>query len=106
MATNKLHARVSEMVAEFPMKIVVYGEPEGGFSIQAPRLATCFASGDTLSQALRNFKFAIFDYYDIPMAKQDPNLVSYKFIDLPEPNTEVEEEFAEVDVNIRQLVGC
>ena len=100
MATHK---SILEMVTEFPMTIWIYSEEDGGFSIQSARLATCFASGDTLKQALNNFKFAMFDYFDVPLAKQDTNLVSYKFIELPDASNP--ESVSEVNINVEQLVG-
>lgn len=104
--STKFKKNVDEMVAEFPMKVWVYSEPDGGFSVQSPRLATCFASGDTLPKALHNFKYALFDYFDIPLAKQNTNMITYKFVDLPEPDVEDERELGEIDINLNQLVGA
>ena len=104
MAT-KYKQNLEEMVAQFPMKVYIYSEPDGGFSVQAPRLATCFASGKTLREALHNYKFAMFDYFDIPMAKQDPNMVTYKFVEIPDEHQE-EQNLGEVNINLEQLVGA
>ena len=92
------------MFTEFPLKINVYSEPDGGYSISSPRLATCFASGDSLRDALHNFKFAMFDYFDIPLSKQNPNMVTYKFVDIPDGGHQ-EQNLGEANINLEQLVG-
>jgi len=41
------------------ISVVIYQEPEGGFSVEVPALPGCFTEGGTLEEALANVREAI-----------------------------------------------
>jgi antitoxin HicB len=44
--------------------VLLFEEPEGGYSVEVPELPGCFTEGDTLSEALANAREAIECYRD------------------------------------------
>ncbi|HLQ26851.1 MAG TPA: type II toxin-antitoxin system HicB family antitoxin [Acidiferrobacterales bacterium] len=46
------------------ISVVIYQEPEGGFSVEVPALPGCFTEVDTLDEAVANAREAIAGYLE------------------------------------------
>jgi predicted RNase H-like HicB family nuclease len=44
--------------------VLLFEEPEGGYSVEVPELPGCFTEGDTQEEALKNAREAIECYLD------------------------------------------
>lgn len=75
------------MAETFPLIVVVHAAEDDGFWIESPQLGGCFAEGATVGKALHNYKFAIFDYFDIPKRYQKTEAFRIEAVDLPEPSS-------------------
>ena len=56
MARHKPSARSRKFT------VLLFEEPEGGYSVEVPELPGCFTEGDTLAEALANAREAIACY--------------------------------------------
>jgi predicted RNase H-like HicB family nuclease len=46
------------------VRIVLYAEPEGGYSVEVPVLPGCYTQGDTVREAMSNAREAIEGYIE------------------------------------------
>jgi len=83
--TKKTTDTLREMVNVLPVVVSVHKAEDGGYWVEAPLLGGCFSAGKTLSEALHNFKFAIFEYFDVPTRLQKPDSLELRALDIPEP---------------------
>ncbi|OGY30153.1 MAG: hypothetical protein A3F35_00655 [Candidatus Woykebacteria bacterium RIFCSPHIGHO2_12_FULL_45_10] len=88
---------LQELNQRLPATVVFSSAEDGGFWVEAPSFPGCFASGDTLNEASRNFKLAIFDYFDVPQESQDEKFLIYQEPDLTD-SKEVAENPREVSL--------
>ncbi|HXG09917.1 MAG TPA: type II toxin-antitoxin system HicB family antitoxin [Gemmataceae bacterium] len=54
------------------LKVVLYKEDDGGYSVEVPALPGCFSQGDSLEEALANIKEAIECHLDEPAPSSLP----------------------------------
>jgi len=83
--TSKTSELIKEMVATFPILITVHKAEDGGYWVEAPQLGGCFSAGKSVAEAIHSFKFAIFEYFDIPKKLQRPEGIEMRALDIPEP---------------------
>lgn len=82
---DKVPKSVRKMAQAFPATGKVHKAEDGGYWVESPQLTGCFASGDTVGETLHNFKFAIFEYFDVPKKYQNPNFLEIQMKEIPEP---------------------
>lgn len=70
-------AALQELSSKLPATVSFMDSKEGGYWVRSEDLPGCFAQGDSLHEASRNFKLAVFDYFDIPKRYHNENLLFY-----------------------------
>lgn len=86
--SKSVKAKLLNMASVFPATVVVHKAQDGGYWVESPQFSGCFASGDTMSSALNDFKYCIFDYFDIPEKSQNVKALKYASQDFQEPQSE------------------
>lgn len=87
MSTN-LQSKLLNMASSFPATVVIHKATDGGYWVESPQFGGCFASADTISEVLNDFKHCLFDYFDIPVKSQKLDTLKYVSPDFPEPTNE------------------
>ena len=86
--SKSLQSKLLNMASAFPATVIVHKAADGGYWVESPQFGGCFASADTIKEALNDFKHCLFDYFDIPEKSQKINALKYVSSDFPEPTNE------------------
>lgn len=93
MASNsKIHAPILELSSKLPAVVTFHKAQDGGFWVDSPSFPNCFAAGDNLADASKNFKFALFDYFDVPKRDQKEEALIYQVLELTDSAASNKEE--------------
>lgn len=82
---------LQSLAASFPVLACMHYAKDGGYWIESPQLGGCFASGDTPQEAAHNFKFAIYEYFDVPEKYHKPEWLMFSAVELPLPTAKQSE---------------
>lgn len=85
--TKQLPRQIRELIQSLPIDGVLHKAEDGGYWVESPQLSGCFASGDTPKQALHEFKYAIYEYFDIPSKYQHATSLVIEAVESPEPES-------------------
>jgi predicted RNase H-like HicB family nuclease len=102
---STIQSKLLNMASAFPATVVVHKATDGGYWVESPQFGGCFASADTIRRALDDFKYCLFDYFDIPKKSQKPNGLRYVSTDFPEPTSEAMPESMEMQQSPELLVA-
>ena len=68
--SSKAENLLRNMMQVFPLMAQVHKAEDEGYWVECAQLGGCFAEGNSVREALHNFKFAIFEYFDISKKHQ------------------------------------
>ena len=91
MSFNKLPASIQELAKHLPAPVTFHPAEDGGYWVESSEFPNCFATGDNYEEASRNFKFALFDYFDVPDKIQLEEGLYYQINELPDSTVEKKE---------------
>ncbi|MBU6389844.1 type II toxin-antitoxin system HicB family antitoxin [Patescibacteria group bacterium] len=86
--------QLMEMLSAMPVMVIFSPDDDGkGYWVESPDLLGCFAAGADIKEASKNFKDAVFEYFDVPRELHKRGLLQYGMNDLeslmesPKPTT-------------------
>jgi len=86
-SNHKLPREIKELIQAFPIEGKLHKAEDGGYWVESPQLSGCFATGDTPKQALHEFKYAIYEYFDVPKEYQLSKAMVIEAVESPEPES-------------------